>query len=206
MYGGKIMSTITVIRHAPTEYNTNKIFMGVLDIPLTSTEDIDITRLKKIFSDNGCSLCYTSPLKRAYDTSAVLFDKNDIITDLRLIERDLGAWAGLSKREIKSKYQFAFNPSGTMDFYYTPENGEDYEKMIERVAAFLIEIYEKKSHFAIVSHNGVFRVMKSLINGVGLSEVFNKFEPHLEPQTFTIDEDIANKIRNNCFYTVDRTT
>jgi len=199
------MSTITVIRHAPTEYNTNKIFMGVLDIPLTTTENIDANRLKRAFTENGCSICYTSPLKRSYDTAAVLFDRNNIIIDLRLTERNLGIWAGLSKKEIKAKYPFAFTESGTMDFYYTPEEGENYKEMIERVASFLVELYEKESNFAIVAHNGVFRVIKSLISGTGLSKVFNRFEPHLEPQTFTIDESIAKKIKDDCFYTVDKT-
>jgi len=198
------MSTITVIRHAPTEFNTSEIFMGIMDIPLLKNTDIDVDHLRNTFITNYCTKCYTSPLKRAYDTACMIFDEESIIVDKRLIERDLGFWAGMSKKEIKSKYPLAFGKNGTMDFYYTPENGEHYECLIKRVADFLIYIHSLNSNIAVVSHNGVFRVIKSLLLGIGLSEVFSKFEPHLEPQTFTIDDTVAERIISNHFYTVDR--
>jgi broad specificity phosphatase PhoE len=196
-------TTITVIRHAPTDFNTNGTFMGVLDVPLAENVDINIKKLKLVFTRNNCRICYTSPLKRALDTARLLFDEDSIVVDKRLIERDLGDWAGMSKKEIKSKYPLAFNESGVMDFYFTPQNGEHYELLIRRVSDFLLNLYELNSSFAIVSHNGVFRVLKSLILGLKLSEVFSKIEPHLAPQSFTIDDNVANILEHNCFYTVD---
>jgi broad specificity phosphatase PhoE len=134
----------------------------------------------------------------------MIFNKENVVIDQRLIERDLGLWSGMSKNEIKSKYPFAFNKNGIMDFYYTPENGEHYENLIKRVADFLVFIHSLNSNIAVVSHNGVFRVMKSLILGIRLSFVFSKREPHLEPQVFNIDDMVINKIKSNYLYTIDK--
>jgi broad specificity phosphatase PhoE len=133
-----------------------------------------------------------------------VFDHSVIIIDRRLIERDLGTWTGMSKKEIQSKYSYAFTETGTMNFFYTPPGGEAYRDMIRRVADFLTDTYEReKDPIAIITHNGVFRVIKSLITGSPMGYVFTNSEPHLIPQTFTVDENIIKKVRNNCFYTVD---
>jgi broad specificity phosphatase PhoE len=197
-------TTITVIRHAPTAFNKNGTFMGVLDIPLSDDTNIKTDALKQVFEGNNCSICYTSPLKRALDTARLLFNEDVIVVDKRLIERDLGDWAGMSKIEIRTEYPTAFNESGTMDFYYTPRNGEDYASMIRRISDFLLDLCKQNANLAIVSHNGVFRVMKSLILGQKLSEVFSKFEPHLESQTFILDERVEQQLMKNCLYTVDK--
>ena len=68
---------------------------------------------------------------------------------------------------------------------------------------FLSEIYQENSNVLIVTHNGVFRVMKSLITGDRLSNVFSQFESYLTPKSFTISKEIIEKIRSNPFYTVD---
>jgi len=199
------MSEIIVMRHAPTASNINEVYMGILDTPLSDTYDMDVRQLKEIFTENGCTFCYTSPLKRAYDTARVLFSEDYIIVDKRIIERDLGLWAGVSKKTIRDEYPLAFNENGTMDFYYTPEKGEPFMVLVRRVADFLISIHSLGTSIAIVTHNGVIRVMKSLILGTGLSEVFSQHEPHLKPQRFSINENVIRIITEDCFYTVDRT-
>jgi len=197
------MSKISVVRHAATAYNKNEVFMGILDIPLETDSSIAWREISSEFENKNCKVCYTSPLLRAYDTAKQIFDKSQIIIDERLIERNLGEWAGLSKKEVRLKYPKAFSKDGVMDFYYTPEGGEHYECLIKRVAEFLIEMHEKNAEIAIVSHNGVFRVMKSLILGVKLGEVFKKYEPHLEVQTFELTNEVIRRIKENCYYVVD---
>lgn len=91
-----------------------------------------------------------------------------------------------------------------MDFYYLPENGERYEDMVKRVADFIVDRCRANQRVMVVTHNGVFRVMKSLLTGDRLSNVFSEFEPHLIPRTFNVDEKLLNLIERNPFYTVDK--
>lgn len=197
-------STITIIRHAPTVFNKKGIFMGTSDIPIDKLEEESIKSVKEKLSEQPYSFLYTSPLKRASDTAkAIAIKESKIIIDVRLIERCLGDWEGVSKDEVQRTYPNAFI-DGMMDFYYLPENGERYEDMVKRVADFIVERCRENQRVVVVTHNGVFRVMKSLLTGDQLSNVFSEFEPHLVPRTFIVDEKLLNTIENNPFYTVDK--
>jgi broad specificity phosphatase PhoE len=94
----------------------------------------------------------------------------------KLIERDLGDWAGLSKSDVKTQYPEAFNDEGLLDFFYTPPKGEGAKIMIDRLVDFLITLkqHDEDTLIAIVTHNGVYRVLKSLITGMPLKEIFRQ--------------------------------
>lgn len=198
-------SKITIIRHAPTEFNKNKIFMGTKDVPVDihelTGEQIDVLRNNAYLQ--SVDAWYASPLSRALDTArAIAVDKNIVIDD-RLIERCLGDWQGVKKCVVQEKYPDAFI-DGKMNFYHTPINGEPYKDLVMRISQFLVEKSEMYDNLVIVTHNGVFRVMKSLLTGERLSDVFSEFEPYLVPQTFDVSDDILEKIADNPFYTADR--
>ena len=200
-------ASITIIRHAPTVYNKKEIFMGSEDIPVDHLE-FETSKLRSI-RENEYIKCtdriYTSPLLRARSTAEAIAEgqNKSIQIDDRLTERYLGDWQGLPKGLVRKKYPSAFI-NGKMDFFYTPQKGERYEIMVTRVADFLVEKCREGHDLVVVTHNGVFRVMKSLLTGEGLSDVFLEFEPYLVPQTFFIDDVLFHTIQSNPFYTVDK--
>ncbi len=194
---------ITVIRHAPTEYNKKNIFMGTLDIPIINFDEVQISDTKELVQKENFTAIYSSPLKRALQTAIkVVGSKEDIIIDARLIERNLGVWQGEQKEDIQNRYSNAFN-NGVMDFYFTPNNGENFQSMISRIADFICTIYKDNCNVLVFTHNGVFRVIKSLLTGATLSKVFSIKEPFLIPQSFILDNSLYNKIKANPFYTID---
>lgn len=197
-------TTITIIRHAPTEYNKKKIFMGTKDIPI-DTRGLDEEKIK-IIKENEyiqrVGTLYSSPLLRAVATAEAISNNKKIILDDRLIERCLGDWQGVLKSTVQEQYPDAFI-NGKIDFYHTPKNGEPYVSLVKRVSDFIIERCNEESNLVVVTHNGVFRVMKSLLTGERLSDVFLEFEPYLVPQTFLTTDEILEKIVANPFYTAD---
>lgn len=194
---------VTIIRHAPTEYNRRSIFMGTKDIPADLIDERSICEAKKYIKDAAYSAVFTSPLKRAAETADKIIGGNyQIVKDDRLIERCLGDWEGLKKKEVQSRYPEAFS-NGVMDFYFTPPNGEPYEKMVLRISEFLLETCIEKSNILLFTHNGVFRVMKSLLTGAKLSSVFEESEPFLAPKTFAISKRLLSTIAADPFYTID---
>lgn len=206
-YRGKMSTTITIIRHAPTVQNKKGIFMGTEDIPVDQQEFVSDSFISLCKNENIClaDCIFTSPLQRARSTAEAIA-KNEakrIIIDDRLIERHLGDWQGMPKTQVHEKYPDAFI-NEKMDFFYTPQNGEPYDVMVKRVADFLVDRCYENRKLLIVTHNGIFRVMKSLLTGKGLSNVFQTFEPHLVPETFFLEDYILDRIRSNPFYTVDK--
>jgi len=197
-------TTITIIRHAPTEYNKNKIFMGTKDVPV-GAQELDGEKIKAIRKNEyiqSVNTWYSSPLSRAVDTAKAISINKKIMVDDRLIERCLGDWQGVPKSIVQEKYPEAF-VNEKMDFYHTPINGEPYEDLVRRVSDFIIEKCNEASDLVFVTHNGIFRVMKSLLTGERLGDVFLEFEPYLVPQTFLVTDELLKEIETNPFYTAD---
>lgn len=194
---------LIIMRHAPTVNNIKEIFMGVNDVELTPEGLEQASLLKPLLATRQISICYSSPLKRAKVTAEAIFPKALISITNKLIERDLGDWAGLSKAEVKSKYPEAFNEEGLLDFFYTPPKGESAKILIDRSVDFLINLkkHDEDAIVAIVTHNGVYRVLKSLITGMPLKEVFRKFENYLEPNSFNISKERIDHIANHPYET-----
>ena len=197
-------SKIIIVRHAPTKYNKKEMFMGSMDIPADGIDTIQVEQVRSVILQEGCATIYSSPLRRAVETAQAIGGcQLQVLTDSRLMERSLGEWEGIAKAVIHRQYSEAFL-DGKMDFYYTPPQGEAYGSLIQRVSSFLLDVYRPNRNIAVVTHNGVFRVMKSLLTGDGLSNVFSPFEPYLTPECFILNETILDTLRCNPFYTVDK--
>lgn len=178
--------------------------MGRQDIPADEIDADQAARVCGILKNEDCSLLYSSPLQRALETAqAIATQEFQILTDDRLVERGLGKWEGIPKTDVQIQYADAFQ-SGKMDFYYTPPEGESYQSMIQRVSSFLIDVYHPNQNIAVVTHNGVFRVMKSLLTGDGMSNVFSTFEPYLTPEIFPFDHVIWETLKRDPFFTIDK--
>lgn len=197
-------SKITIIRHAPTEYNSQNIFIGTLDIPVVSFNDKIVKELQRLLLCEKYTAIYSSPLQRSIQTAKKIFgDEYNIILDKRLIERDLGIWQGHNKEDIKKNNLNAFH-GDNMDFYYTPEKGEHFESVILRAVSFIYECCNSPVNILTFTHNGVFRVLKSLLTGIPLSSAFSIKEPFLEPQSFIVEDRLFTTILKNPFYTVEK--
>ena len=195
--------TVTIIRHAPTEYNKKCIFMGTADIPAAYFDSSAFARIREDRYVRQAAVLYASPLLRAYDTASMIANnEKPVVTDSRLIERCLGDWQGLPKDQVKSQYPKAFS-EGKMDVYFTPPGGEPYDQLVLRAASFITEQLRAHEHLVLVTHNGVFRVMKSLLTGKSLRCVFSEYEPYLTPQTFVVTDELIDVILQNPFYTSD---
>lgn len=189
---------IIIIRHAQTEYGENNRFMGSLNIPCTSNGEREAENLRIRINDIDYLHVFSSPLIRALRTAEILFPNRNIITDENLRERGLGVWEGEQIDDIKEKYPDAFLDSGSINPFYTPINGEDIENVIVRAKNFLnklsniyftIETENKNmtSNIAIITHNGIIRVMRYIIEKTPVNEIFYFNENYLQPIIFSFN-------------------
>ncbi|MBS4069278.1 MAG: histidine phosphatase family protein [Sulfurimonas sp.] len=192
----------TMIRHASTAYGLSGLYMGKLDIPATQeglnqASELGLSLQGIRFTDH-----VSSPLLRARMTAEKVFPNRSIKIDDRLRERDLGMWAGYSKKEIRDKYPEAFLPSGFIDPYYTPENGEPIKNMISRVKKFVIDIEKmnENDHVVAITHNGVIRVIRCLIENHPFQDIFSEAEPHLTPHSYQYSDNTWSTISLNYIF------
>lgn len=191
------MLELTLIRHAPTSFNRNGIFMGTLDVPLEQ-ETIQLLQHSSL-KTREYDLYFSSPLLRAYDTAINIFPNKLIQTDYLLQEKNLGMWSGLNKEKVRQTYPSAFLETGKLNPFFTPIEGEKIQDMVTRVRSFLDKIQslylsEERENLKVVgvTHNGVIRIIRHIIQNENLESFFQASEPHLTPIKFYFNEKWVN--------------
>lgn len=103
-------TTVLLIRHGETEWNTLGKFQGCTDIAL-SEEGIKQAKLLKDRLNGDFDYIYASPLSRAFETANIIASGTDkrviIANDIR--EINFGEWEGLTVHEIAENYPEKFN-------------------------------------------------------------------------------------------------
>lgn len=180
------MIQITLIRHAPTAYNKNGIFMGDTDLPITDEGAEMAKKLSLKIGKQKYSKYFCSTLSRTIDTARLIFPDADFIADECLKERGLGKWAGMPKQHIRNAIPEAFLKSGLMNPFFTPPDGEPLLQFFERVSSFLIRIisYGPNQNILLVTHHGVIRVIRVMVERRPLIDIFSELELALKPRIY----------------------
>jgi len=105
------MAKLVLVRHGQSQWNLENRFTGWVDVPLTDKGREEAKRAGEVLKTAGIrfSKAYTSDLKRAHDTLAIMLDvlgQTGLPTerDKALNERHYGDLQGLNKDETREKY------------------------------------------------------------------------------------------------------
>ncbi|MFT4571000.1 MAG: 2,3-bisphosphoglycerate-dependent phosphoglycerate mutase [Hyphomicrobiaceae bacterium] len=105
------MATLVLVRHGQSQWNLENRFTGWEDVPLTELGRDEAQRAGVALAAENVHFdtAYTSLLKRAQDTLAIMLDKLGqadlpIVRDEALNERHYGSLQGLNKAETAKKY------------------------------------------------------------------------------------------------------
>lgn len=150
------MTTLALLRHAPTEWNAARRLQGRADISLSAEGRASLTarRLPAPVSDFRC---LASPLRRTQETAALLGLSPDL--DPRLIEMDWGLYEGRRIDELRREQGEAFVENEARGLDFTPEGGESPRHVQVRVAPLLAEIARRRESTLAVTHRGVIRAV-----------------------------------------------
>ena len=152
------MPIITIIRHAETVYNKNKVFAGRIDCEL-SPKGIQDTIDRFDYKKEDFDVYYCSPLKRSIDTlNLIIRDIDEINIDNRIIEISIGDWEGKKKESFPKDLVLEYRMG-----LYTPPNAETSQEVDYRVSSFiseLFELYDDDTKILVITHNGVMRSIK----------------------------------------------
>lgn len=161
--------TLYIVRHGQSEWNAATRMQGRMDSALTAVgraqAEVHGRTLARL---GGIEAMIASPLGRTRETAAILNAhlKVPVGHEPALMERDCGAWSGLTISEIVAAYPDEWQARMRDPYYHRPPEGENLADMEARVAAFVDGLLERGEHsVALVTHGVMSRViLKRLLN------------------------------------------
>lgn len=168
-----------LVRHGETHWNRVRRLQGQLDSPLTLRGVQQVIAFGKtlapLLAGEPNVRFVASPLGRTRQTAAIIADVlnvpfADVEWDERLLERNQGAWDGLTADEIESRFHPEPYERRTWDF--APEGGESLADVHLRVSDFLASLEPGRTTVA-VCHGVVSRVMRLAHQQLPTGEVMN---------------------------------
>ena len=175
------------VRHGETDWNAEGRYQGSRDIPLNETgrgqARLNGQLLKRLLERSGRVATevswYVSPLSRTRETmnlvrAGVGEPIPDVTIDPRLIEISFGMYEGRLHSELASGEMAIAGERDATFWFFRPAEGESYDDVAQRVLDFGASLTGPS---IIVSHGGILRVLRHLIEGFPHERAVNWFPP-----------------------------
>jgi broad specificity phosphatase PhoE len=154
-----VPTTIVLVRHGETDWNRDNRFQGRADPPLNDTGREQARGLAAALSAERFDAVYTSPLRRAAETAAILAGalEVDAAPDASLMEVDVGSWSGLTRTEVEARFPEGF--TRWLEYGHGWDDGETYDELGARVVSGLAVIAARHPGDLVlaVTHGGPIR-------------------------------------------------
>jgi len=190
------MSTTTnlnTIRHAHTEYNTQRRYAGRRDIPLSETGIQEARKAAANLVRMRFDLVITSPLARAAQTAEIFANGCVPIKTCDLCtERDFGTLEGLTWDEVRNLQPPVLLIQVGYDLHtVNPRGAEPFEDVWQRAREFRRLLFEqhKGSEVLIVSHGVFLQLFNGLLRGLNCIESLAFFPGNLELNRFQFEDE-----------------
>lgn len=172
---------IFLVRHGHIEYEGEKRYIGITDLPLSPAGIEQVTGLKEYFSGIEIEKAFTSPLKRCLRTAEILLEGRntdcEVVDELKEIH--MGEWENKSMALIRQDFPELYEKRGATIDTFIPPGGESFEQLQKRVMPVFESIARSAAgNILIVGHAGVNRVILSTLMGVPLKELFQINQPY----------------------------
>ncbi|MBK1809097.1 histidine phosphatase family protein [Clostridium sp. YIM B02505] len=196
-------TTLYLVRHGETKWNTEGRFQGCIDIELSDNGLNQAMKLKDRLMDSF-DYVYTSPLSRAKKTAETICEDSSItpIEEFNLREINFGDWEGLTLSEIKETYSEEFLRWRQDELLGPICGGEQSIKAAsDRAQKAILKIVQehKGSRIVIVAHGGIIKAAliglfewkmnmyhKFNLGNTSINEI--TFNDNLEPRMVSIND------------------
>lgn len=170
--------TLYFVRHGETDWNRLQRYQGQTDIPLNDTGRQQAARngsmLKMLLGQDAKAFDFVaSPLSRASETMQIIRRQLSLPADAfrrddRLKEQHFGHWEGKIWGELPRTDPVGFQARLADTWHWTPDGGENYAVLIERVAGWLATVTRDT---VAVSHGNISRSVRGLVLGLDKATV-----------------------------------
>ena len=162
---------IILIRHGETEWNSQQRMQGHSNSDLSSVGQAQIQALGQWMKNVPFDIIYSSDSLRAKQTAEAItqFSGHELKIDLRLREKNLGVFEGLTSEEARERHPEVFRLFKTAGSKYVIDEGESTQQLQDRALEIVDEIRIKhpEERVLLVTHGGFIRVVMK--HSLGLS-------------------------------------
>jgi broad specificity phosphatase PhoE len=171
------MVNIILIRHGETDWNTEQVFRGRIDVPLNQVGISQAEAVGFSLRDRDIDALYSSPLKRALETAQMLAKgrKLEIKSEEGFIDINFGLWQGIFHQKVKEDFKDLYTRWITEPHKVTFPEGESLAEVKVRAQKALNSIVKENPGrtVAIVSHRVVNKVLLCTVLNLNLSYFWN---------------------------------
>jgi broad specificity phosphatase PhoE len=164
-------TTILLVRHGETDWNREKIFRGVYDVPLNDNGRHQAQLAAKALSSYKIDAGYTSPLSRAAETASTVLVAHDIQAqpDEGLLDINYGDWTGKPDSEVAKRWPVEHAAWNTHPHEAQIPKGDTLKKVFVRSFAAMEEIAQRHDGqtVALFAHRVVNKLL--ILGALGLS-------------------------------------
>ena len=150
------MTTLVLLRHAPTAWNKARRLQGRADVPISETSRAELLQ-RRLPADLAAFHALSSPLRRCVETAELLGLKPTI--EPRLVEMDWGAYEGHTLADLHAKFGFELTANEARGLDFRPPDGESPRDVQARIDPLLAEIGAAARPTLAVTHRGVIRAV-----------------------------------------------
>ncbi len=172
-------TTVLLVRHGQTKSNVTGFYMGWSDEDLNDVGYTQVRCLSSRLAGLPIASVYTSPLRRAYNTAAILAEPHQLKLKVfdELTEIQLGDWQGLHIDETKRKWPELWQQSRIDPSELTMPNGESYRQVSERAIQAFERVVQASwgKQAVVVTHDAIVKTLVAHVLGVSNS-IYRRFE------------------------------
>jgi alpha-ribazole phosphatase len=173
---------VIAVRHAPTA--SQGLCVGSGDVPCTMSGEDAVTRILSSVANCGFQQVWSSPLERCRGPATLIARelRLPLSIDDRLKEIDLGEWQLRTWASIEATEPQRYK--AWLEHWLTraPPGGERPDEMLRRVETWWRQL--SPGIHLLVSHAGVNRALRVLIDGKTWTEAMGEPVPHLQAESF----------------------
>jgi broad specificity phosphatase PhoE len=164
-------TTILLVRHGETDWNREKVFRGVYDVPLNDNGRHQAELVAEALSSQVIDVGYTSPLSRATETASIALKSHNIHAKPHegLLDLNYGDWTGKTEAEVASRWPNEHNAWNTQPDEARIPGGDTLQDVFDRAFAAMEQVV--RSHdgqtVALFAHRVINKLL--ILGALGLA-------------------------------------
>lgn len=194
------MAYLVVVRHGQSEWNKANKFTGWVDVELSEKGEHEAHAAGKALAGFQFDYAYTSGLKRAANTLAIIMEEIGqselhVEANEALNERHYGDLQGKDKNETRDKYGDEQVHIWRRSYDIAPPNGESLKDTRERVLPYFQKEIEPKlkegKNVIISAHGNSLRALIMYLENLSPDEILQREIATGSPIIYKLDDNLS---------------
>jgi len=196
------MAKLVIVRHGQSLWNKENRFTGWVDIDLSAKGREEAIEAGKILKNIHFDTAFTSDLKRAQNTLALILkeigqENIPVFRDKALNERNYGDLQGMNKDAARERFGPEQVHIWRRSYDVAPPNGESLKDTEERVVPYyqseIEPLLREGKNVLVVAHGNSLRALIKYLEHLSPEEIVKVEIPTGKPKVYELDDKLKVK-------------